>query len=646
DDVIIEINVTPNRADCLSHLGLAFEVAALLDRPLKIKKPEFKMGGFKSTELSKIQLVDAQKCPRYAGRMVRGVKIGESPQWLKKRLESVGLRSVNNVVDVTNYVMFDYGQPLHAFDWSQIQGGEIIIRPSKKGEAFQTLDGTELALTGEELVIADQKRAVALAGVVGGLNSGVNENTKDLFVESAFFNSQAVRRTSRRFGIDTDSCYRFARGVNPEQTALALDRACELIQQVAGGEVAADSHDVYPQRLTKLPIAVDVRKIEARLGYNVKDEDFYTVMKRLGCKVEGNKVTPPMHRWDLSIPEDLLEEYARVNGYDKLVERLPKLVEEPTQHHADYLNFRKLSQFLSQQGFSQVVNYGFVNKALQESVVGSPTERGALGLSGLEDIAVKNPISEDFAVMRLSTLTSLVQNVSHNLRHGNLTGQIFEVGKGHYRHDGKYLEDQRLGFALWGAPQVLWAQKIPTVFRLKSFVENLLEVFAQGSKWQWKALEAPPALVHPGQCMQLVFQGQTIGFIGSVHPQKAKDWKWREDVAFCELNLSALFKTNKVQRFQNISAFPAVEKDLAFIVPKSLKAAEIQREIAKVGGALLTEVKIVDLYEGAPLKEDQRSLAFRMIFQSPERTLADEEVLKLFQQIIDSVSQKLGIQLR
>ena len=651
DDVIIEINVTPNRADCLSHLGLAFEISALLDRPLKKKKAEFKTGNFKTTEISKVTLRDPQRCPRYAGRMIRGVKIGPSPAWLQKRLESVGLRSVNNVVDVTNYVMFDYGQPLHAFDWTQINGGEIIIRGSEKGEKFQTLDGTELTLTGEELVIADQKRAVALAGVVGGLNSGVTEATKDLFVEAAFFNSQTVRRTSRRLGIDTDSCYRFSRGVNPEQTVLALERACELIQQVADGEVANDFYDVYPQPLTKAAIAVDVRKVENRLGYVVKDADFFAVMKRLGCKVDatqgtGSQVTPPMHRWDLSIPEDLVEEYARVYGYEHLLERLPKLVEEPTKHNADYLNTRKLSSYLSSQGFDQAVNYAFVNKALQDSVLGSSAERTALGLSGLEEISVRNPISEDFAVMRMSTLPSLVQNVSHNLRHGNLHGQLFEVGKGHYRRDGQYSEDQRLGFAMWGAPQTLWAQKVPAVYRLKSLVENLLEVFAPGGKWQWKSLESALAVIHPGQMVQLVMQGQPAGFIGTVHPQKAKEWKWREDVAFAEFNLAAFFKATKVPRYRAISAFPAVEKDLAFVVPKTLRAQEIQKEITKTGGTLLTDVKVVDLYEGEALGADQRSLAFRMKFQSPERTLADDEVLKLVQQIIEAVSSRLGIQLR
>ena len=335
-----------------------------------------------------------------------------------------------------------------------------------------------------------------------------------------------------------------------------------------------------------------------------------------------------------------------MHGYEHLVERLPKLVEEPTKHAPEYMQIRKVSQFLTQQGFCQSVNYAFLNKALQADVLGSDEERKALGLSGVQEIAVKNPISEDFAVMRMSTLASLVQNVSHNLRHGNLFGQLFEVGRGHYLNNGQYLEDLRLGFAMWGSEQALWSQKVPAVYRLKAYIENLLEVFVPGAKWQWKSLESPLAFLHPGQSVQLVLQGQPVGFVGATHPQKSKDLKWREDVAFAEINFSALFKSTKNIRFKTISAFPGVEKDLSFIVPKTLKAQDVEREITKAAGNLLTDVRVMDLYEGEPLSADQRSIAFRMTFQSGERTLSDEEVMKLFQQVIDSVSQKLGVQLR
>lgn len=646
NDVLFELNVTPNRADCLSHRGLAQELSALLDRPLKIRQPQLKIGNFKTTDLIKISLKDAQKCPRYAGRLIKGVKVGASPQWLKSRLESVGLRSINNVVDVTNYIMFDFGQPMHAFDAAQIQGSEILIRSSQKDETFTTLDKTEITLTGDELVIADQKRAVALAGVTGGLNSGVTEATQTIFLESAFFSALGVRRTARRFGLETDSSYRFARGVNPEQTVMALERACELLVEVAGGEVGSDGYDVYPQPITQKPIVMDVKKVAQRLGYDVSEKDFTAVMKRLGCQVNGLQITPPLHRWDLSIPEDLIEEYARIYGYDNLKETLPVLVESPTPHIGEYVQIRKVSEFLVQQGFFEAINYAFLNKNLQDDVLGTEAERATLGVSGVEPIAVKNPVSEDFAVMRLSLLPSLVQNVSHNLRHGNLNGQIFEIGRGHYKRDNEYHEDVRLGFAVWGSATDLWGAKAPAVYRLKSSIENVLQVFAPAGKFQWKTLETSLAYIHPSQSVQLIYQGQPIGFLGNVHPQKSKDQKWREEVAFAEINFKALFKTLKPVRFAPIPSFPGVAKDIAFLVPKTLKASDIQREITKAGGALLRDVDVMDRYEGAPLREDQRSLTFSLRFQSPERTLADEEINGLVKTIIDSVSQKLGVQLR
>lgn len=642
NDVIIEINVTPNRADCLSHLGLAQELSALLDRPVKKPVANLKLGKFKTTDSVKVNLLAPERCPRYAGRSIKGVKVGPSPAWLVQRLESVGLRTINNVVDVTNFVMLEYGQPMHAFDATQIKGSEIIIRNSQKGEKFTALDGTDLNLTGEELVIADKERAVALAGVIGGKNSGVSDATTELFVESAFFAAQGVRRTSRRFGIDTDSGYRFARGVNPGQTAEALDRACDLMVQVGGGEVASDFHDVYPKPIVKEAITVDVPAVAKRLGYEIKDADFFAVMKRLGCKVEGSKVTPPLHRWDISIPEDLVEEYARVYGYDNLNERLPKLVDEPTRHTPEYLQIRHVTDILVGQGFEQAVNYAFLNKTLQNQIL-----YGAQEGHDSDEIKVKNPVSEDFAVMRKSLLPSLAQNVSHNCRHGNLSGQIFEIGRRHfYKKDGTYGEDHAVSFALWGSEQALWSKTVPAVYRLKSYIENLLQALAPTARVQWKSAEDLRSLFHPSQAVDLIFQGKKIGTLGSVHPLEAKIMDVRGDAAFAELDFAPLFENTKLAKFKSIAAYPAVEKDVNFVMAKSLKASEVEKEITRAGGQLLQKVSVVDLYDGQGIVEGQRSLTFRMVFQSPERTLADEEVMKLFTGIIDSVSQKLAVQLR
>lgn len=645
NDIIFELNVTPNRADCLSHIGLAQELSALLDRPVFKPKIKLKTAKFKTTAESDINLRASALCPRYAGMMLKGVKVGPSPRWLKQRLEVVDVRSINNIVDVTNYVLFEYGQPLHAFDWSQIKGEQITIRMSEPKEKFTTLDGTDLELTGKELVIADKERAVALAGVVGGQNSGVTESTTDIFVESAFFTALGTRRTSRRFGFETDSSYRFSRGVNPEQTVEAMKRACDLFAEVSGGEIASDWHDVYPDPIKKEPIAVDVNYVAERLGYDIKEKHFFEVMKRLGCYVKGNKVTPPAHRWDLEIQEDLVEEYGRVNGYDQLNETLPILVEEPTSHDQEYLQERKISEFLKGQGFRQSLNYAFTNQKLQKDILGSVEVLNQLGLNSSEPIAVKNPISEDFGVMRTSLLPGLFTNVAHNCRHGYLSGELFELGKTHYQKED-YQEDQRLAFAWWHGDQSLWDTDVKAVYRLKSKIENLLAYISPQKKWEWRSVGKAPNLFHPKQVVSLLWQGQLVGVLGAIHPSLKKSYKLRSDLAFAEFNLSSLCASQKPRKFTNISPYPAVEKDLAFVMPKSMKSLDVIKEIKRAGGQLLTSVEVVDVFEGGNLGENEKSLAFRMTYQSPDKTLADEDVLKLFNRTIDSVQQKLSVQLR
>lgn len=646
DDIILEINVTPNRADCLSHLGLAMELSALLRREFKKPKAAITRGSFESS-MVQVAVTDSERCPRYAGCVVKNVKVGPSPEWLKQRLEAVGLRSINNIVDVTNYVMLEYGQPMHAFDLQQIKGQKISVRSSQKGEGFTTLDGTELTLSGDELVIADQERVVALAGVVGGKNSGVTDATKDVFLESAYFNSQTVRRTSRRFGFETDSSYRFSRGVNPNLTVEALERACELLQKVAHGEVAKTHLDVYPRPIQRQPITIDVAYVAQRLGYAITQSEFEAEMKRLGCEVKGQQVTPPSQRGDITIPEDLVEEYARLNGYDRLVEKLPVLSSEPTLHALDYTLSTQVAEKLAGFGVSQAVNYAFVNKALQEKVLSPITVFQKYGFKASEPIAIKNPITEDFAVMRSSLLPSLLNNLSHNIRHGNLQGQIFEIGQAFNTVGGTYAEEKRLALVAWGQDAGVWGKNQHPVYRLKSIIDNLLEVFiGKSGKWEWVTTTQSIGLLHPNQLVQLMWRGKSVGVLGSLHPQVAKDHKLRSAAAFAEMNFDDIFKIKKAVRFVPIAAFPSVEKDLTFVMPKAMKAHQVIKEILRAGGNLLSSSTVVDLFEGDALGSDKKALTFRMVFQSAERTLSDDEVLKLVTEIINSVSQKLSLQLR
>ncbi|MCB0349873.1 MAG: phenylalanine--tRNA ligase subunit beta, partial [Bdellovibrionales bacterium] len=431
-DIIFEINVTPNRADCLSHVGLAREISCLLDRPLKLPEAKIKTGAKKTKDHIDVKLVNAELCPRYAGRSIFGVQVGASPAWLKNRLLAVGLNSINNVVDVTNFVMMEYGQPLHAFDAKNLKGEKIIVDMAKQNEKFKSLDGTVIELSGEELTIRDGETAVALAGVVGGLNSGVTEKTEEIFLEAAHFNPRGVRRTSRKHGIDTDSGQRFSRGTDPENVLEAMNRAAALIQELAGGEVAKDFYDLYPKPHARTPIKVRKQILEERLGYAVDMSDFNKWMKRLHCKtkVSGDTVTveAPPFRFDIEIEMDLVEEYARLNGYDKIPESFPALQVRPTDSALSYINEQRAGELFKNEGYLEARNYNFLSPKWQSELI-DEKQYAKLGLAaGGEAVNIKNPLSEETSQMRQSLLPGLLTNLIHNFSHGALDGRLFETG--------------------------------------------------------------------------------------------------------------------------------------------------------------------------------------------------------------------------
>lgn len=396
DDVLMELSVTPNRADCLSHWGVARELSTLLAQECRLSKKELKKSDLSTLKTIELKVMEPDMCPRYAGRLIQNVKVGPSPQWLKTKLESVGLNSINNIVDVTNFILMELGQPLHAFDVSQLQGRKIVVDKSKKGEKFQTLDGTELTLTGEELMIRDGQRPVAMAGVIGGLNSGVTESTTDLFIESAYFSQKTVRRSSRHFGIETDSAYRFARGTDPEGVIKALNRACEWIQELAGGEVAQDYYDEYPHPIHKKSIPISREFVEKKMGYTVQAQDFVNWMSRLGCEVEGDEkqwwVKAPAFRWDLNDDVDLVEEYARLYGYENIPEILPPLNHEPTLQEKSFFQSQEVQKQMVGLGYSQAMNYHFISSRWTEEFLEDRSQWALLGVPTPDSlVALKNP---------------------------------------------------------------------------------------------------------------------------------------------------------------------------------------------------------------------------------------------------------------
>lgn len=653
-DVIFELNVTPNRADCLSHIGLARELATLLDRPLHLPAPQNPETGKAMEQQIQVQLMDDQACPRYCGRMIRGVKVGPSPDWLKSRLESIGLKSINNVVDVTNFVLFEYGQPLHAFDLRHLSGPQIVIAKAQDGEVFKTLDGSEIKLSHQDLVIRDAEKAVALAGVVGGQNSGVSDQTTDVFLESAFFKSEGVRRTSRSHGIETDSCYRFARGVDPAQTRQAMERAAQLILQVAGGELQLGYVDLYPQPIARNPIIIHVDQVTQRLGFKVIAADFKNWMTRLQCQVSERsgqfEVTPPSYRWDLNIKEDLIEEFARLHGYSALLENLPVLQSEPTRHDPRYVFGRKVAKILTGLGSHQALNYAFIASDDHAEVWGSESTQSWGLNSGAGAVKLLNPLSEDLAVMRESLLPSLLKNLVFNQRHGHLYGRLFELAPVTYRQEKKFNHENRLALVFWGQKDSLWdrPQKNSVVFELKAVVDSLLSALG-GKTSRWQQVEQNvPAGFHPGQTASLFYEGKTIGLLGTLHPALKDRYKIREEVAWVELNLDLLGQRQpRSPQFKSIAKFPSMERDIALVGAETIAADTILSEIRRGAGPLLVDLKLFDLYQDEELKKHgRRSVAVRMRFQSEKETLSDEVINSLRDKVVNSVCQKLGLEIR
>lgn len=660
-DIVFELNVTPNRADCLSHLGLARELGCVLDREVKSLKPKFKLGNFTTKKEIKLKLVDKDLCPRYAGRLVRGVKVGPSPQWLKSRLEAVQINSINNVVDVTNYVMLELGQPMHAFDVRSLRDHQVTIARASEGEKFVTLDGTELKLKENDLTIRDGQGPVALAGVVGGKNSGVRDDTVDLFLESAHFSADSVRRTARRLGVQTDSAYRFSRGTDPSVVDLALERACELIQEIAGGEVAKDFYDEYPKQIKAANISIDVEYVEERLGYPVKGKDFTAWMKRLGCEVKakgtkGYVVTPPVYRWDLGHKTDLVEEFGRLEGYDKIPEAFPAVVQKPLLHDAQYTQETRVVNVLESLGIQQAVNYGFTHSRWQKQVVDDAEVFKGLGLDNLgQAVALKNPLNEELDVMRLSLLPGLVKNLIDNSRYGHDLGRLFELGFVFTRKaqienetDNKFMQQSRLSFAFWGQKTSLWQkdEARPVVYDLKTAIEGMLQKLVVTS-FQWQTPQKVPRLFHPTQTVALFCEGRAIGVVGTLHPSFAQENKLRPNVALAEIDFAKLMRGQpRVPKASTIGRFPTVQRDLALVLPQTLPVADVIKEMRKIGAPLLQEVEVFDVFTGGNLAAEQKSVAFRMFLKDATQTLTEAQVSDLHQKMISGLQQKLKIQIR
>lgn len=667
DDVVFEIKVTPNRADVLSHFGLARELACLLSRPLKeikIDETHFKKDKSTKSEIS-LTVENSELCPRYTGAYIANVKIQKSPDWLVKRLESVGINSINNVVDITNYILQELGQPLHAFDADEILERKILIGHPVKNENFVTLDGTALKLSGEELSIKNARHeTLCLAGLIGGKNSGVKDSTKNIFLESAYFISHSVRKSSRTLGVETESGYRFARGVDPELSLYALKRAADLIHQMGSGEVYTDFYDVYPNPIRREPIAISLDTISERLGYEATASVFESWMTRLNCKIEKIKegdylVTPPSFRFDMEHEMDFVEEYARLQGYDLIPENLPSLNYRPVPHDPKYTQSNLITQVLTGLGFDEAFNYSFISRKEENIFFGDLQKLQNLGLKASTDrVALKNPLNEDLDVMRSSLTLGLVRNAINNIKYGNNQGSLFEIGKTFSRGIGKdakdgIIEKNSAGLVMWGKDQSHWAQggTAPIIYFLKEAIQNLAKSFGiKAYTWEQNIqILAPlvPPCFHPYQTAVLNVEGKKCGFISSLSPLVLENEKIREPICVAEIDLDAFLPLSlRPTRIKDISRYPVVDRDLALVMKNSQSVGEVLKTVRKIVGGHIFDLEVFDIYQGDKLPVGQKSIALRIRYQDGAGALTEATVQGLQDQIIKTLHTDFQISLR
>ena len=642
EDVILDIDVTSNRPDCLSMIGIAREIAILEGTDLRLPDTSVVESDMPVEDLAQVSVEDSDGCPRYTARVIQGVTIGASPSWLSSRLEAIGLRSINNIVDVTNFVMMETGQPLHAFDYDQIQDHQIVVRRSRAGEMFQTLDGKSHTLNEDVVMICDSSRSIALGGIMGGKNSEVTDATKNILLESATFDLKRTRRASRLLGIQSDASNRFGRGVDPEGTITALNRAMELIRRLSGGKVAKGFCEKRATPDRSLPIELKSEDVEKLLGMKIPDRDIESILKKLGCQVEqaagGWRAVPPSFRGDLNRSVDLIEEIVRIFGYDQVPYSGGAVVAYAQEENRSERFTATLRNCMKELSFNEVVTNPMVRAADQ-----------ALVKPHAQLVRLLNPINEEMAVMRASLLPSLLEVVRGNLSRKNHDIRIFEIGRcfSKQKDNELALESPTLAACVVGNRQPgHWSSKPEPFdfFDLKNVISSVCRKFLldtlQFSHYH-DDIFTQDALQVTGQ------SGVVLGYFGKLNKSLLRHFDIDSEVWYIELPYLTLQQHAQFKKtYQPISKFPSIERDLAFVLDRNIPAADVLRDIKGRGGENLATVDVFDLYTGNQVGAGQKSLAFNLQFRSSERTLTDIEVDRSIQAIVQSVQKKFNASLR
>jgi phenylalanyl-tRNA synthetase beta chain len=643
EDWVIELEVTPNRPDCLSMYGIAREMAAATGFTLREPDTTFEEESTPVEQLASVSIEAPENCYRYCGKVIRGIKIAPSPAWMAKRLEAVGIRSINNVVDVTNYVLMEIGHPLHSFDLNRLAGNQIIVRQAKPGEVMKTLDGQDRTLDPERLVIADKEKAVALAGVMGGANTEVLDNTVDLLLEAAVFNPISIRRTSKKLALRSESSYRFERGTDAETALKALNRAAALILQLAGGKAAKGFLDAFPKPPTPPTIELRGSRVERLLGNKVPQKTLMGIFERMGCKVEKVNadtlsVQTPVHRKDLEREVDLIEEVARLHGVEKFLPSTPMIPMRPTRPYRQAKIERTARETLVPLGFWEVINYTFVNS----------NDWVAMGFPKESMVALRNPMSSEQDVLRMSLLPGLMKNISRNMDQGEAIVRVFEIGRVmRLSPKGEFVEETVLAGAASGKPAgAVWEEKgfALDFYGFKGLVEYLFDKF-ELPKPEFKAAES--TLYSKAADAGIFYKDEKLGQIGIISAYISKKFGIEKEVISFELVLDRSVQVPATEYgYKALPKFPAVERDISLLSPANITAQQIMDVIRQDAPECLESVELFDLYSGAKLPEGSRSLSFRITYRHPERTLQDTEVETWHASIIEKLTRQFDIKLR
>ena len=635
DDHVVEFEITPNRPDCLSVIGLAREAAATFGQELRLHEPVVKGGAEGSlVELLDVETPDPELCPRYTARMVRNVKIAPSPKWMRERLRSMGVRPINNIVDITNYVMLEYGQPMHAFDYRYVKGGKIIVRRAADGEELTTLDGNVRKLTHNMLVIADDTRAVGLAGIMGGENSEIVDDTVDVVFESANFDGTCIRKAALALGMRTEASAKFEKGLDPLNTLPAVNRACELVELLGAGEVVDGVIDILNHVPQPRILKLEPDRINGLLGTDIPEQEMVEILRKLGFTVEGDQVTVPSWRGDVIGMADLAEEVARFHGYNNIPTTLMRGQTTLGGYSTEEKLERQLGAMCRSLGYDEIITYSFISPTCYDKIRWSADDPRR------QSFKILNPLGEDTSIMRTTILPSMLEILTRNYNYRNQSARLYEVGRTYQEggNDGLAVENKVLSMGAYGEDM--------DFFTLKGAVEAILnDIRAEDIRFE-KPCQNNPSY-HPGRCADVYAGGRRLGVLGQIHPLVAQNYGVDAEFYCAELDFTQLLHAKGPDpEYVPLPKFPSVTRDIAVVCDEAVTVGALEEAIRKGAKGLLKEVTLFDIYQGKGIPEGKKSVAFNLVLRSDDRSLTSEEADADVKSILETLEKELGAVLR